>query len=220
MKHLDREIDRLKAKILSLSSLVEENVTRAIKAVVEHEIESAKAVAQSDDEVDRLEVEVEEECLKVLALYQPVAIDLRYIIAILKINNDLERIGDLSVNIAYRALELSPQGVSPDVWALVEDMTSRVRQMLSSSLQSMVNLDAQVARNVCAADKEVDQLNKAIYRKLLNLIKADPTHADNLLLVLNTSRNLERIADHVTNIAEDVIYMTQGEIVRHGRALL
>ena len=213
-KHLEREIDKLKRQILRLSTVVEDSVYKAVKAVEERDPDRAELVISKDSEIDLLEVEVEEECLKILALHQPVAIDLRFIIAVLKINNDLERIGDLAVNISNRAsalAKLPKVKVAPDF----EPMFVKVMSMLRRSLESLVNLDSELARSVCASDDEVDDLNREMHRLIQENIRTAPAEAASLLQMLSVSKNLERIADHSTNIAEDVIYMIHGEIVRH-----
>jgi len=217
MRHLEREIEKLKRKLLALSAVVEENLYRAIKAVTEENQLDASAVVRSDDEVDTMEVELEEETLKVMALYQPVAVDLRYLIAILKINNDLERIGDLAVNIGYRARSINSWSIPADAREALGVMAEKSRWMLRSSLEAIVNLDVKLARTICASDTEVDIMNKEMYKRIVELLRTTPQHAEELVRFLFTARNLERIADHATNIAEDVIYLSEGEIVRHGR---
>ncbi|MCB0309628.1 MAG: phosphate signaling complex protein PhoU [Bdellovibrionales bacterium] len=215
MTHLAREIENLKRKLLTLGSIVEENLFKATKALVERNEVLATEVVQSDQEIDDLEVEVEEDCLKALALHQPVAIDLRYIVAVLKINNDLERIGDLAVNIGRRARKLTRLCPPESIGINLTEMANRVRIMLHDSLEAMISLDAEQARSVCAADDAIDQMNRSYHRLVIEQIKQHPEHAEEYILFLNTSRHLERIADHATNIAEDVIYLTEGEIVRH-----
>jgi phosphate transport system protein len=171
-------------------------------------------VIEKDLEIDHSEVEVEEECLRILALHQPVAIDLRFIVAALKLNNDLERIGDLAVNIAERALFLSR--VTPPVIPFdFNEMAQRTRDMLKQSLDALVNMDIELARRVCAEDDEVDRINREMYVHVKQAIRQHPHHLEALVHLLSVSRHLERIADHTTNIAEDVIYMIEGEIVRH-----
>ncbi len=213
-KHLLREIDKLKKMILALSAVVEVNVQKAVRAIEELDRDLANEVLGTDEEIDRTEVEVEEECLKILALHQPVAIDLRFIIAVQKINNDLERIGDLAVNIAERALFLCDEDRIAAPFELV-DMCQKTLAMLRKSLDALMNLDSDMAREVRAADDEVDEINREMYMRISERIQADPAHAMPLLSYLSASRHLERIADYATNIAEDVIYMIEGEIVRH-----
>jgi phosphate transport system protein len=214
-RHLEREIERLKRLVFRLSTMVEENVSRAVRCVEKRDEAAAREIILLDNKVDQMELDVEEECLKLLALYQPVAIDLRFIVAILKMNNDLERIGDLAVNMAEAAVFLSrrePVKIPFDF----SDMASKVRRMLKGSLDALVNLDAELANKVCAADDEVDDINERMYSKVENAIRNDPFATDAFICYLTISRHLERIADQATNIAEDVIYMVEGRIHRHG----
>ncbi len=214
-QHLQREIEHLKRKLLGLSALVEESVYKATKAVAERDTALAYSVIESDDNVDMQEVEVEEECLKVLALHQPVATDLRFIVSVLKINNDLERIGDLAVNIAWRAESLAKMK-KIQISLPLDELSSRVKGMLRKSLESLINLDVMIAREVCGSDDYVDDLNREIHKKIQDEIAKRPEEIEALLYMISVSRNLERIADHATNIAEDVIYFVEGDIVRHG----
>jgi phosphate transport system protein len=212
--HLQREIEKIKKAILSLCALVEEQVQLAVRALLDRDPELAARVEKRDTEIDHREVEVEEECLKALALHQPVASDLRLIVAVLKINSDLERIGDLAVNIARKAIAFSaqaPMAIPFDVGG----MCQKTQAMLRDSIDALVNLDAAQAHNVCARDTEVDQMKHANRKKAEELMRSEPEHSAALLNLLATSRNLERIADHAANIAEDVIYLVEGRIVRH-----
>ena len=213
-KHLQREMDGIKKKILSLSALVEENVQKAVWAISQRNSDAAREVIKSDTIVDQMEIDIEEDCLKILALHQPVAIDLRFIVAVLKINNDLERIGDIAVNIARRAVYLSLQE-RVDIPVDLAGLAGKARAMLRQSLDSLVGMDPELARDVCAADDEVDEMNRQLQKQVEEQIRALPERVDYLTQLLRVSRHLERIADHATNIAEDVIYMTVGEIVRH-----
>jgi phosphate transport system protein len=211
--HLMREIDRLKRQILELCAMVEDQLQKAVEAYEKRDPALAAQVERQDVEVDHVEVDVEEECLKILALHQPVAIDLRFIIAVLKINSDLERIGDLAVNIAEQTAFLPPgQPVIPFEYTA---MSGRAQSMLKKSLDALVNLDASLARQVCAADDEVDALYREAIAKAKTAIRANATNLDTALPALMVSRHLERVADHATNIAEDIIYMIDGHIVRH-----
>lgn len=212
--HLQREIENLKKKILYMGAEVEESLRHAVDALVGRNARLGERVISSDEAMDQLEVEIEEECLKILALHQPVAIDLRYVIAVLKINNDLERIGDLAVNIAERAIYLSTH---PPIDLVLDfrGMAQLTQLMLTRSLDSLVNLDAHLARQVRASDDEVDGANRHMYVLLQDYIRENPERVTESLHLLSVSRHLERIADQATNIAEDVIYMVQGEIVRH-----
>jgi phosphate transport system protein len=214
-RHLQREIENLKRMILALSAIVEESVRQAVSAVETRDPQLAADVLAKDHQIDRMEMEVEEECLKILALYQPVAGDLRLIIAVLKINNDLERIGDLGVNLAERAVYLAerpPVGIPFDF----AEICHRSLDMLRQSLDALMTRDAKLAYGVLSADDEVDAINREMYGKITQAIHSDPQRTDCMLSYLSATRGLERIADYATNIAEDVIYMIDGEIVRHG----
>lgn len=214
-KHLEREIENLKKRILALSALVEDNVHKAVRALSERDTSLAEQVIESDDrDIDQSEILIEEECLKVLALHQPVAGDLRYIVAILKINNDLERMGDLAVNIAERAMFLSTRKI-PDVPLDLPLMAERTKEMLRKSLDSLMNRDSKLAREVLAMDDEVDAMNREMYIQIQDAIRRSPDDLESFIHLLSCSRHLERIADHATNVAEDVIYMIEGVIVRH-----
>jgi len=212
--HMKREIGNLKNKLLSLCETVEHNLQEAVESITERDATLAHKVIDGDVDIDRMEVEVEEECLKILALYQPVAIDLRFIITALKINNDLERIGDLAVNLAERSEFLAGQG-EIDIPVGLETMTEKTQSMLRKSLDALVNMDCRLAYEVCAADDEVDAINRQIFRIVQDKIRAQPEQTEALIHLLSASRHLERVADHATNIAEDVIYMMEGQIVRH-----
>ncbi len=212
--HLQREIENLKKEILTVGAMAELSVQEAMLAVQRRDEGLARRVIEKDIQIDRMEVEVEEACLKILALYQPVAIDLRFIIAVLKINNDLERVGDLAVNLAERALFLSSQP-EVDVEFDFTAMAVKTKGMLKKSLDALVNLNPLLAREVCACDDEIDAMNRQMYITMQDAVNTYPNQVEGLMHLLSASRHLERIADHATNIAEDVIYMIEGEIVRH-----
>ena len=214
-EHIRREIEKLKKMILSLSAVVEERVQKAVRSIEERDAALASEVIEGDGEIDRAEVGVEEECLKILALHQPVAIDLRFIVAVLKINNDLERIGDLAVNIAERAQFLCQDEGIEAPFDFVE-MSEKALAMLRKSLDALMDMDPDLAREVCASDDEVDEINRDMYAKIAEGVHQNPEHTAPLLSYLSASRHLERIADHATNISEDIIYMIEGEIIRHG----
>ena len=212
--HMQKEIENLKSKLLALCAAVEKSLCLAVQSVRERDSVLARSVIDDDVDIDQMEIDVEEECLKVLALHQPVAIDLRFIVTALKINSDLERIGDLAVNIAERSEFLAgcePIGVPFDFEAMAE----KTQWMVTESLDSLVDMDCKRAYQVCAADNEVDALNRKMYKQVETSIVAHPRWAQGLLHLLSISRHLERIADHATNIAEDVIYMVEGKIIRH-----
>ena len=212
--HMKREIDKLKKMLLSLCDIVESRFLEAVKSIQQKDWALAKKVIEADVEIDQMEVNVEEECLKILALYQPVAIDLRFIITALKINNDLERIGDLAVNIAERGEFLAKQE-KVDVPLDLDKMAEKTQSMLRNSLKALVDMNCDMAYKVCADDDKVDNMNRRMFKIIQDRIREQPEHIESLIHLLSASRHLERIADHATNIAEDVVYMVEGKIVRH-----
>ncbi len=214
MVHLQREIDRLKRKMLALGALVEESMRLAMQGLEEHDVEKAHRVINTDAVIDEQEVDVEEECLKILALYQPVAKDLRFLIAVVKINSELERIGDLSAEIAEKAIECVA-GSAVAVPSEMITLADRTERIVERALDSLVRQDARTARRVLAADDEIDAFYASLIEELKNRIRADLDDLDGLILLVNVARCLERMADHATNIAEDVLYMVEGEIYRH-----
>jgi len=213
-KHFQNEIQRLKKKILHLAALVEEALQMAVDSVAHRNVELADRVIDGDPVIDALEIEVEEDCLKILALHQPVAADLRYIVAVLKINNDLERIADLAVNIAERAKVLAVRP-SLEVPFDLTSMLGATLRMVRTSVDSLVAENVQEAHQVRLEDDAVDEFHRTAFRQVQQQIRRQPESVEYLVCLLTVSRNLERIADHATNIAEDVIYMIEGEIVRH-----
>jgi phosphate transport system protein len=214
---LGRKIEKLKKLILELGAQVEKHVRMSVQAVVFRDPEMAAGVIDGDHLIDTAEVDLEEECLEILALHQPVANDLRFIVAILKINNDLERIGDLAVNIAQTAVVL-PTRHEMELPFDFGPMAQKTQSMLKKSLDAFVNLDVELAIEVCAQDDEVDYMKHVIHEKFLEKIRAGEPRLEALALLFLVSRHLERIADHATNIAEDVIYIVTGEIHRHRAA--
>lgn len=215
-KHLQRAIDKLMEQLISLSAKVEENVHQSILSLEEMNRKMAERVIRIDEEIDQREIEIEEECLKIFALHQPVAIDLRYLVAILKINNDLERIGDLSQNIAKHAIHVMKAEKTIKRFKY-SPIAQKVQIMLKKSLDALINLSSEIAKEVLQADDEVDRMNKELSEEVIKEIKNNPDQVDLLIHFIHISRHLERIADHTTNIAEDLIYLTQGDIIRHSR---
>jgi phosphate transport system protein len=213
-KHLERDLDDLQHDLLAMAAAVEEAIHKAIRALQERDAGLARQVVAGDSEIDQEENHVEEECLKILALHQPVAVDLRRIAAALKINTDLERMADLAEDIAERGLRLTqlpPIAVSEKLQRMTDLTTSMVRE----SLDAFVNLDTHQARRVCRMDDEVDRYNEAIIAELIRVMQSAPDMVEPGLSLFSATRHLERIADHATNIAEDVVYLAEGEIVRH-----
>ncbi len=213
-KHFERELDGLKKELLELSAAVEESVVKAIHSLKDRNEELAREVIDNDDAVDNAEVALEEQCLKILALHQPVAGDLRFIVSALKINNELERVADLAVNIAERSLVIGRHKVIDAPFDFIH-MAQKSRSMLTRSIDSLIRMDTVLAHEVCEADDEVDELNREVYTQVYRLIKERPENAEILINYISVSRHLERIADYATNIAEDVIYLVEGKIIRH-----
>lgn len=207
------ELEKLNKKILELSSKAEERVRRAAEVINTQNPLEIQSITLSDYEIDEMEVEIEEDCLKILALHQPVASDLRFIIAVIKINNEIERIADIAVNIALRVETISKcQPI--DVQFDFNNMSERAITMLRMSLDSLVHRDAGKARQVFLIDDEVDALRNKVYKQVTGLL---PKHPDNAKCLINTyllARHLERIADRATNIAEEVVYLVEGTIIR------
>ena len=213
-KHIERQIETLKERILRLGTLVEEAISKSITALINRDTALAQRVMANDSEIDAMEVEVEEECLKILALYQPVAADLRFVVAVLKINNDLERMGDLARNIAKRVTQL--EGGDPyDLPPEIRTMATQAQEMVRQCLDAVVKRDPTLARQVREEDDIVDEARQRIQRRVMQGIKDHPENVENLLRINSVSKHIERIADMATNIAEDVVYMVEGDIVRH-----
>ena len=213
-KHLERDLEYLHREILALSSLVEDMSDRANRALRTRDPDLAASVVASDEEIDQREVRIEEECLKMLALHQPAATTLRRIATVLKVNSDLERIADLNVNIAERATSLAEHRDFP-VPEKFYHMADLSVQMVQGALDAFVNMDTQVARRICRLDDQVDRLNDEIIADLQRQMQRDPNAVVPALHFFSVTRHIERIADHATNIAEDVIYLVEGEIARH-----
>jgi len=213
-KHLEKELERLKKLIYTLSARVDENVELAVKSFQNNDTELARKVIAADRAIDELEVEVEEECLKALALYQPVAIDLRFIIAVMKMNNDLERIGDLAADIAKNGIALG-KAPKPRIPLDLNQMSYLAKSIVRKSLDSLINIDPYLAREVIADDEEINAMKAEMKREIIAGLQRDPDHAEALITLLAVTQRLERIGDHATNIAEDVIYMVESDIVRH-----
>jgi phosphate transport system protein len=216
-RRLDQELDRIRQSLLRMGGLVEEMVSRATQAVSDRNPALAAEVVRRDRDVDSLELDIDEICHSVLSRRQPTAIDLRFLVAAMKINSDLERIGDSAVNIAHSAeqlLDLPPASPRVDL----PHLSLRAQVMVRDALDAFVRRDAELARQVCARDDEVDGLYKQMFRELLDAMVADPRMVSQALHLLLVARNFERIADHATNIGEDVIYFVEGRDIRHPQA--
>jgi len=213
-KHLVRDMEVLKHQLLDTAALVESSIHKSIVALLERNQDVANEVIHQDERIDEKEVRVEEECLKILALHQPVAADLRYIIAFLKVNNDIERMGDQAVNIAQYAASLSkkkPLEVAYDFAVQAEF----VQEMVRKSLDSLTNMDSALAREVLLMDDRVDDSHREAFEIIQKVMREDSDNVERGVYLLSCSKQLERIADLATNIAEDIIYMVEGDVVRH-----
>ncbi len=211
--HLTRAMHRIKKEILSLGAMVEDRFKRAIYAIKTEDLEQAQDIIDTDFKVDEREVEVEEECLKTLALYQPVATDLRLIVAVIKINNDLERIADYAVNIAqrYKTSARNSNKFKYDYTAMAEQAAN----MLKLSLDALVGMDVDMAYTVREMDREVNAMRNDAYRTMKADIRRHPEMVEEIINMYLISRHIERVGDHTKNIAEEVIYLIEGEIIRH-----
>ncbi len=212
--HFEEELQALKNRLLTMGALVEERVHRAVRALIDRRLDEAEAVIAADKEVNDLQIDIDDRCLKLLATQSPLAIDLRLITAAMKINADLERIGDQAVNIAENVIKLLPQ---PPLKPLIDipRMAELAQQMTRDALDAFVKKDPALARDVLRRDDEVDNLKDQVFRELLTYMMADPGTIQRALSLILISRNIERIADHATNIAEDVIFLVEAKDVRH-----
>jgi len=213
-RHFHEELDALRQTLLAMGGLVEDQIRRAMRALLERDDALAQEVIDRDRQVNTYDVEVDEQCVELLALHQPAASDLRFITTAMKIVTDLERIGDQAVNIAQRVLELNRD---PQLKPYIDlpRMADRAQRMVKESLDAFVAGDTALARQVCGEDAEVDALKEQIFRELLTFMMEDPRTIPRAIRVILISRFLERVADHATNIAEMVIYLVEGKMVRH-----
>lgn len=212
--HLSRDLESLQSKLSTMCEMVADAIHRGVESVSDPDPELIEFLIQHDDEIDEFDVAIEDSCLKILALHQPVATDLRRITAVLKITSELERIADLSVNIAERALAMRSLPKAP-ISPKLEVMSQRAVDMLDRSITAYLKLDTVSARKICGEDDAVDALNREIINELMDLMKAQPELIEPAMQLFSVSRSIERVADHATNIAEDVIYLVEGDIVRH-----
>ncbi|MFT7686276.1 MAG: phosphate transport system protein [Candidatus Azotimanducaceae bacterium] len=213
--HLQRDLVQIKKEILQLGNMVEVAINNAILSLIDRRPDLAESVLKKERLINKKEVKIEENCLKILALHQPVAVDLRFIVVILKVNNDLERMGDFAVNAAKRAISLSEQDPIPYPPEFTNTMSKGIIKMVHDSLDALVKLDVDIARKVIAMDDEIDAVNRLMYVELQSLMEKDSTTVKRGIELLSTSRYLERIADLATNIAEEIIFIVEGEVVRH-----
>ena len=219
-RHFHDQLAELKQRLLDMSARAEELVDLAVDSLLSRDKDKADAVIQGDHEIDTLEIEVETLAVQLLALQQPMARDLRFVISAIKISSDLERVGDHAVNIAQSALRLIAlrSQIIPD--PEIEDMARRARRMLSDALDAFIRADGALGREVCRADDQVDALHNSLFRILLTHMMADPRTINPSLELLLVSRNLERVADLATNIGEDAVYLAEGKQIKHRFELL
>ena len=214
MRHFEHELEQLKAKLLEMSALVESAVYRSVQGVVEKNEELAHQVLKNESRINQLEIEIDDMAISLLALQAPLAADLRLVTAAIKINNDLERMGDLSVSIAQAALSLIRE---PIIRPLIDipHIAGLAQGMVRKALDAFVNRDPELARSVLASDDAVDNMRTASYHELISFMESNPQQIPQALYLLSVVRNLERIADHATNVAEDVLFLVKGIDVRH-----
>lgn len=213
-RHFHEELNELRKKILEMAATVEDMIDIAVKALVDRNEEILKEVFEKENEVNRKNIEVDDKCLKLLALYQPAAADLRLVTSAIKINSELERIGDQAVNVSQNTAKLL---LYPPItgFIIIPEMADIVRQMVNWSIDAFINKDVELARKVLMRDDEVDVLKKESLKKIISLISKCDSQTEGFIDLLLISRNLEKIADHSTNISEDVIFMVQGKDIRH-----
>ena len=214
MRHFHEELARLKSRLLEMSNLAEDLVRLAMEALLDRDTAKAQLVVESDGALDRMEIEVDNACIHLLALQQPMARDLRLITMAMKISNDLERVGDHAVNIAEAVSHLAEQAPMAH-FPEIEEMARLAREMLADALDDFVRADARGAREVCRSDDKVDALHESLFRILLTHMMEDPRRIGPSMSMFIVSRNLERVADLATNIAEDVVYMVEGRTIKH-----
>ncbi len=212
--HLTRDLEGLHKQLLEMCGMVENIIHQAVAQLSEPSYEEARKLAVQDDAIDEFDVRIEEDCLKILALHQPVAVDLRRITAVLKISAELERVADLGVHIAERACGmLDRPGIH--VPEKLKQMAQKAVEMVHNSIDAYVELDSALARKVCADDDNVDRLNVEIIDEICQAMHDSPDLIEQAMHLFSASRHVERVADHATNIAEDVVYLVEGEIIRH-----
>ncbi|MBI3595640.1 MAG: phosphate signaling complex protein PhoU [Nitrospirae bacterium] len=213
-RHFDEELATLKEKILRMGAMVEEQIANAIKALVERDPELAQRVIENDHRVNAMDVQIDEDCLRLIALHQPMAGDLRFLTTAMKISTELERMSDLAENISERSIELNEE---PQLKPYIDipRMAQEALRMVKESLDAFVNRNSELARSVCKADDVIDDLNHQIFRELLSFMIEDPQTTTRAIRISFISKYLERIADHATNIAELVVYLVEGKIIRH-----
>ncbi|MCR9247481.1 MAG: phosphate signaling complex protein PhoU [bacterium] len=213
-KHLQRDLAQLERQIVAMGDMVESATSNAIAGLIERSRERAMRVLGGDNAIDAFENEIEDHVLKTLALHTPVAGDLRFVVSVLKVNHDLERMGDLACNMAERIIDLLDREPLP-VELPIGDMAEQVRSMIRETLSALVKRDADAARTVIREDDAVDTFHRQMFDVLQQVIRADPSTVESAIGMLSVSRQLERLADHCTNIAEDIVFQIEGEVIRH-----
>jgi phosphate transport system protein len=214
MRHFEEELDNLRNRLLEMSGLVEDSVYRSIQSLIEKDEAAAQQVLQNEARINRMEIQIDELATSLLARVQPMATDLRFITAAIKINNDLERMGDISVNIVRRTLTLMREPISKEL-VDIPHMATLAQSMIRNSLDAFVRKDAELARSILTSDDVIDQLRDSVYEELIGLMERDPTTVRQSINLMFIARALERLADHATNIAEDVLFLVEGVEVRH-----
>jgi phosphate transport system protein len=214
IRHFEEELKQVKERLVSMGGLVEAMINSAIHCIIDRNADLKQTVMADEDKVNKTQIELDEICIALIALQQPAAADLRFITAAMKINSDLERMGDQAINIVQHSIE-SAGDVPQPVQDLISDMAEKVKSMVKRSLESFLKKDLKIARAVLESDDEVDDAKDEVYCRLTEFMKTDPHTINRSLDLLLISRNLERIGDHATNIAEDVIYMVAGKDIRH-----
>lgn len=217
-RHFEVELDQLRTNIIKMGSLVDEQIDFAIKALLESNIELTKIVIDRDSRVDEYDNLIDAQCERIFALTQPVAIDLRLIMSALKINHELERIGDIAVNIAERVESLHKDAALIQQ-TKIASMATQARQMVKQAIDSFVNNDPSLAREILTQDDIVDNLDREIFHQLVAEMKAESAKIEPAAHIMILSRHLERLADHATNIAEDVIFLVDAKIIKHHAGL-
>jgi len=213
-RHFDEELKTLKEKILRMGALVEEQIRNSIKALVDRNSDLARQVITNDHRVNSMDVEIDEDCLRLIALHQPMAKDLRFLTTAMKISTELERMSDLAENIAERAIELNAE---PQLKPYIDipRMAEHAQRMVKEALDAFVNHDAELARKVCRDDDFIDDLTHQIFRELLTYMVEDSHTISRSVRITFVAKYLERVADHATNVAELVVYLVEGKIIRH-----
>jgi len=217
-KRYEEDLKKLRENILYMGGLVEDQIRKAVKSLVDRDSDLAQTIIEKDQEVNRLDVDIDDLCIRLLALHQPAGRDLRFITTGLKITTDLERIGDMAVNVCERAIELNQE---PQLKPYIDipRMAQISQRMIQESLDAFVREDTELALKVCKDDEEVDELNRQIFREIITYMISDPRTINRAIKIGSLSKYLERIADHATNIAEMVIFMVKGKSIRHLKQL-